>query len=68
MFEVRWDPIEGVILDRFIGGTKQGERIALQVLQTMFSWLPHETWLWLVTPDGTLRFAPEIQKHRYVVL
>ena len=28
----------------------------------------HETWLWLVTQSGTLRFAPEKQVHRSKLL
>ena len=68
MFEVRWDRDRGVVLDRWIDGVKEATPTDLVVLQTMFHWLSHETWLWLVTPDGTLRFAPEHQKHRSKML
>jgi len=68
LFEVRWDRERGVVLDRWIDGVKEPTPTDLIVLQTMFHWLSHETWLWLVTPDGTLRFAPERQKHRSKML
>ena len=51
MLEVRWDLHQGVVLDRWMNGERQ-HLIDLMVLQSMFSWLSHETWLWLVTPEG----------------
>ena len=41
------------------GSPKKQARVDIAMLHTMFTWLSHETWLWLVTQSGTLRFAPE---------
>jgi len=69
MFEVRWAkaPFNCVVLDRWVDGKKQA-RVDIAMLHTMFTWLSHETWLWLVTQSGTLRFAPEKQVHRSKLL
>jgi len=69
MFEVRWDDnAKEVCLDRWEDGKRLLPRADPVLLQSMFSWLSHETWLWLVMPDGTFRFAPERQRHRSTLL
>lgn len=68
MFEVRWDATaQEVCLDRWEEGIRLPKSDPA-LLRNMFSWLSHETWLWLVMPDGTFRFAPEHQRHRSSLL